>query len=201
MIWREKRTLLLIIGTLLFANAMFFFTYRVRYQARLDELDARREEAEHELAEARTARLSAERSLQSYRKVENDVQQIFNEHWSTQQKRLTAMIAEVKRLAVASSLQPAAYMFDRAEAKQSGPRRDIVGANEVGMSFAVQGTYAQVRRLINLLELSRQFVIVDRINLTASDEETLTLNLHLKTLFRDPHDQTAGTAAPTTNRL
>lgn len=200
MIWREKRTLLLVIGVLLAANAMFFLTYRVQYQSRLDDLETRREEAERELENARTARMNAERSLQAYRKVEQDVQQIFDQHWSTQQRRLTAMIAEVKRLAVASSLQPRAYMFDRTESKQTGPRRDVVGANEVGMSFSVQGNYAQVRRLINLLELSRQFVIVDRISLAAAEADRLTLNLHLKTLFRDDSAESMRPEA-TANRL
>src|SRR5438874_2592741 len=32
MIWREKRILLIVLGLLLAANTVFFFTYRVRYE-------------------------------------------------------------------------------------------------------------------------------------------------------------------------
>ena len=40
MIWREKRTLLFVLGAALLANAIFFFTYRVQYENRLRALDA-----------------------------------------------------------------------------------------------------------------------------------------------------------------
>lgn len=186
MIWHEKRLVLIVLGVLLAANTFFFFTYRVQYQSRLDALDSRLETAGRELEEARAARIRNERTLQSYRKSEADVMKVFNEHWSTQTERLTDLIVEVKRLAVASSLVPPTYSFDRGATKRvMTGRRDSLGASEVGVAFTVNGTYAQARRLINLLELSRQFVIIDEITLTAAEAQSLTLNLHIKTLFRD----------------
>jgi hypothetical protein len=188
MIWREKSTLLTVLGILLLANVIFFFTYRVQYQSRIESLDARLVTAKGELDRARLARVRADGTFQGYRQVEKDVQSVYNEHWSTQPARLTALIAEVKRLAAASNLAPPSYSFDTAQAKSeniAGRRSVFLGANEVGISFTVQGTYQQVRRLINLLELSRQFVIIDRISLATTENDQLTLNLHLKTLFRD----------------
>jgi hypothetical protein len=195
MIWREKRNLLIILGLLLAANVGFFLTYRVQYQARLDALDARMRTAEQTLASTRESRLKAEATLQSYKKVENDVLAVFDEHWSTQSRRLTVLIGEVKRLALASSLIPNTYSFTRGATEQvstvtSGRRRnETLGASEMRISFSVTGTYAQARRLINLLELSRQFVIIDGISLSSADAETLSLNLQLKTLFRDTQQQ------------
>jgi Tfp pilus assembly protein PilO len=187
MIWREKRNLLIVLAIVLAANTMFFFTYRVQYQSRLDTLDTRLAEVESELEQVRNSRIRAEQTLQSYRKVENDVLEVFNGHWSTEQERFTQLFSEVMRLAQASSLVPASYSFRRGEAKRisiGGPRQNL-GATEVGISFGVEGTYDQVRRLINLLELSRQFVIIERISLSASDAQVLKLNLQLKTIFRD----------------
>jgi Tfp pilus assembly protein PilO len=191
MIWKEKRILLVVLGLLLAANAVFFLTYRVQYQNRLDELDARMEKAETELQGVRDGRLRAEQELQSYAKVEEDVATIYDQHWSTQQQRLTAVIVEVKRLAAASGLVPPSYSFDKRKttAREEG-RAQSVGASEVGMAFAVEGTYAQARRLINLLELSRQFVIIDEIALTTAEDQTLSLTLHVKTLFRDRESET-----------
>ncbi|HYO79625.1 MAG TPA: GspMb/PilO family protein [Thermoanaerobaculia bacterium] len=192
MIWREKRILLIVLGVLLVANIAFFFTYRVQYQNRLDDLDASLEAAEKTLADARMQRAGIERRIQGYQKTEADIAEVFDQHWSTQSKRFTVMFGEIKQLAEASSLVPSSYSFDRdeADAKAAGMGRSAVreadlGATEVGMSFNVAGTYQQVRRLINLLELSRQFIIVDRISLSASDAERLSLTLHVKTLFRD----------------
>jgi len=188
MIWREKKTLLIILGLILLANTLFFFTYRVQYKSRLDALDERLDTAKRQLEQARTARLQAERTFQGYRQVEKDVLIVFNEHWSTQTERLTMMIAEVKRLALASNLVPESYSFARQKEKQIPGTRagtESLGAHEVQIRFDVKGSYEQVRRLINLLELSRQFVIIDGIGLNAADEGALNLSLDLKTMFRD----------------
>jgi uncharacterized protein YxeA len=187
MIWREKRVLLIILALVLAANTMFFFTYRVQYQTRIDTLDQRLAQVQAELDSAHAARVRAEQTFQSYRKVENDVLVVFNESWATQQARFTKLFSEVTRLAMASSLEPASYSFQRGEARRvsSGSKRETLGATEVSISFGVKGTYAQVRRLINLLELSRQFVIIESIGLTAAENDTLSLALKLKTIFRD----------------
>jgi Tfp pilus assembly protein PilO len=194
MIWREKRIPLLVLGVLLLANVVFFLTYRVQYQSRLDATDERLREVETELEKARTARAHAEQSLQAYRKVEEDVREVFDEHWSTQQRRLTLLIAEVKRLAKASNAVPQSYGFQQTEVKESDRGRGAaIGANEVGIGFSVTASYDQVRRLINLLELSQQFVIIDQISLSGTEGGNLNLNLHIKTIFRDENTNVANT--------
>ncbi|HJQ38368.1 MAG TPA: hypothetical protein VKB93_14620 [Thermoanaerobaculia bacterium] len=189
MIWRERRALLLILGLLLAANTIYFFTYRVRYQARLEDREADLTQKEAELEQARQARLTAERTYQSYKQIEHDVQQVFDEHWSTQTDRFTKLVGEVKRLTEASNMIPATVGFNSATVADTDAakrnRKAVIGAHEVSISFGVGGTYEQVRRLINLLELSRQFVIIDKISLGQREGQTLLLDLRLKTLFRD----------------
>jgi Flp pilus assembly protein TadB len=185
MIWREKQLLLAVLGILLIANLLYFFTYRVQFEARLQEYATRAEQSEARLEQAKAARMAEERQLAAYKKVQRDIQDVYDNRWSTEAARLAPLIAEVKRLAVVSQLVPQTYAFSH-----------IAGAPEastVGITFAVQGTYPQVRRLINLLELSQQFVIVDQIALSSGSEGVLTLNLHVKTLFRN-------TTAPATPR-
>lgn len=191
MIWREKRILLITLGVLLLANTIFFFTYRVQYVSRLEDLDARKEQTQAQLERARHARVTAEQQLAAYKKVQNDLQVLYNERWSTPVQRLTALIDEVKKLAAASHLEPPSYSFSNNETKSSAASgaRGSIGTTTVEIAFAVQGTYEQVRRLINLLELSDQFVIIDGISLATSgataNDKTLNLNIRLKTLFRD----------------
>lgn len=188
MIWKEKRVLLIVLGLLLAANTIYFFTYRVRYQSRLDDREAELTQKQQQLEQAHIARLRAERRFQSYQQIERDVNLVFDEHWATQTERLTPLIGEVKRLTAASNMTPPSYAFDRSQAvgvAASRRRAAPIGATEVGIAFGVEGTYEQMRRLINLLELSRQFVIIDRISLAAREGQTLSLTLHLKTLFRD----------------
>jgi len=182
MIWREKQVLLGILAVLLLANLVYFFTYRVQFQARLAEYSDRAHQAEAQLETARSARIASERQLAGYRKVQKDIQDVFNIRWSTQAVRLAPMITEVKKLAVVSQLVPQTYSFTNTTGTD---KTGALGASVVGINFTVQGTYPQVRRLINLLELSQQFVIVDQVSLNGG-ESILTMNLHLKTLFRTP---------------
>jgi hypothetical protein len=183
MIWREKRILLAILGLLLAANTIFFFTYRVRYEKRLEDLDDRRAQSEARLTQARSMRMAAERRVTAYHKAERDVRDVYEKQWSTEAQRLSALIVEVKRLTAASQLVTRSINYVRTPESQQ--KRGHVSAEVVAINFTVQGTYQQIRRLINLFELSRQFVIIDQISLTAAETQNLTLTLQLKTLFRD----------------
>src|SRR4051812_10215715 len=144
MIWREKRVLLIVLGLLLLANTIFFFTYRVQYVSRLQDLASRQEQARAQLEVAHNARITAEQQLAGYKKVQTDLQVLYNERWSTPPQRLTALIDEVKRLAAASHLQPPAYAFTAGESKSAaGSQKGSIGMTSVGIAFTVQGTYEQ----------------------------------------------------------
>ena len=187
MIWREHRVLLIVLAVLLVANAIFFFTYRVQYEARLKALDVRLQQSEDNLQRAHNKRLQAEQAEASYRKVQTDLQMLYNSSWATEPERLTRLYAEIKRLAAASGIvMPKTFSFARTEDKEM-QKTGGIGTVTVTISFTAQGTYQQLRRLINRLELSNQFVILDAINLgSGSSPDNLTLNVRLKTLFREP---------------
>jgi uncharacterized coiled-coil protein SlyX len=192
MIWRERRTLLIVLGVLLAANTIFFFTYRVQYEQRLRDLDTRVGQMEDRLKEVRGTRQLAERQYAAYRKVQKDIEEVYNVRWSTQSERLGPLISEVKRLAAASQLIPPTYSFT-----QTATKSDTTGTlntSVVSIAFAVQGNYQQIRRLVNLLELSPQFVIIDSIALRSATDQNLSLTLHVKTLFRDTTAPRGGTA-------
>lgn len=191
MIWREKRLLLIVLVVLLLANTFFFFTYRVQYQSRLESLDARLDQVKAQLQEGRRARMLAEQQLAAYRKVEQDVEQVFNERWSTQDERLTRLIGEVKRLSAAAGLVPKSIGYSRSDIR--GERPGTAGSTEVVITFSVSGTYQEIRRLINNLELSDQFVIIDQVSLSSAQGDELNLNLRIKTMFRDLTASVPGT--------
>ena len=185
MIWREKRILLIVLGLLFAANTVFFFTYRVRYEERLKDLDERLAQSEARLAQARQTRVTAERRVAAVHRTERDVRDVYDKQWSTESARLTALISEVEHLAAASQLIPPSKSFARTVTAPQTQKRGRVAAEVVGINFTVHGTYQQVRRLINLLELSRQFVIIDQITISTAENQQLTMTLQLKTLFRD----------------
>jgi Tfp pilus assembly protein PilO len=186
MIWREKRTLLIILAAILVANAVYFFTYRIQYENRLRSLDARRDEVNAQLQEAKRARSTAERQVAEYKKIQRDVDEVYEARWSTQAQRLTSIIAEVKGLAAASNLTPPTFSFSQTAPKSiTAGEKAYAAATQMGISFTVQGSYQQVRRLINSIEMSDQFLIIEQIGLSADSGDKLSMNLQLKTLFRD----------------
>jgi len=186
MIWREHRTLLIVLGALFVANAIFFFTYRVQYETRLQALDTRLKQTEDDLQRARNKRMAAEQQLASYNKAQADLENLYNRTWSTKAQRLTALINELKRMCVETQLDPKSIGFSRADDKDV-QKTGRPGMSVVTITFSVNGTYQQIRRLINRLELSNQFVIIDAIHLGGggSAQNNLTLDLRLKTIFRE----------------
>lgn len=186
MIWREKRLLLAILAVLLVANTIFFLTYRVQYERRLQALDERLHDTEGRLQHAQNVRLAAEQQLRSYNKVRTDLQTLYNERWATKPQRLTPLIEEIKRVAAKSQVAPPKTISFSQIEDHDAQRTGGVGTTTVIISFSVQGNYQQIRRLINSLELSDQFLIIDGINLAgAGSDANLTLNIRLKTLFRE----------------
>ncbi len=191
MMWRQHKYSLLVIAALLLGNIFFFFTYRVQYQSRLQDLENRKSEALGRLHDAQRSRASAEQQLASYDKIRADLQTLYNERWSTQQQRFALLFEEVKRLATASKFDPHSFAFSRSADSNDAARNEAAAAagnTVVSVAFTVEGTYDQMRRLINLLELSDQFVIIDGISLNGGSdaEKKLTMSIRLKTFFRDP---------------
>ena len=88
------------------------------------------------------------------------------------------IIAEIKDLCDRAGIPPTSLNYERqALDGQDVSRRTI--------TFAVIGSYAQLRQLINFLELSDSFLILDQIALRGDDIEgtPLRINLSLSTLF------------------
>lgn len=189
MIWREKQWILIGISALLLLNIIFFLTYRVRYQERISDLDARLATSETKLDQARKVRAVSEGKLRAYREVEKEIESVYSDRWSTPQLRLTRLLQEMSSLAVASQLIPKATSYSQSAQEV---RRESM-ATTMDINFSVQGTYQQARRLINLLELSDEFVIIRSIALSgaSADSNTISLSLQLQTLFRgDEHPAT-----------
>lgn len=180
MIWREKKWLLVSLGAFLLANLLYFVTYRIRYEERVADLDRRLEEAQDQLQKARSERAAAEQELLAYQDAVKDIEVVYADWWSTAERRLAPLIVEIRQLAARSDLRLRAINYDHTQQKSE------LGASFFGISFAVQGSYAQIRRLINLIEISRQFVVIDEISLSGdpAGSNPTQMNLRLKTLFR-----------------
>jgi len=192
MIWREKQRLLIPIALFLLVNIVFFLTYRVRYADRVNELHGRLEAAKESLQRAKTERKTRQAELAGYKDVVKTIDTIYNSWWSTPDQRLTRLILEVRSLTERSQLkEPPSTSYE-----PSAIQKKDFSTSTVGISFSVVGSYANVRKFINLLELSRQFLIIDQVAINNSGQvgssTPLQMTIHLKTVFSDRKADAAG---------
>lgn len=198
-IWRQR--LWIWVPALLFflANAVAFAVYTVGYGGRLDALDdtlAGQEQTLKNLAdEQRDARVMLER----VRTNDLQVEQLYAERLSTRSRRLTGTTAEVKSLAQKAGLVPRNFSYPEQEIEEFGLiRRSYV--------FNVQGTYAELRKFINLVEASRSFLAINELKLSGNQEgPELDISIQLSTLFTEGGEggedaATAATAEPPAGR-
>lgn len=112
------------------------------------------------------------------------IRMLYEERLSTQSERLTQSIAELRQLARQSGLVP-----DRV----SYPEQSLgdFGLIQKSFVFSVSGSYAELRRLINTLELTESFLTLEEIRLGGGNEgEELRISLRLSTLFTTETDPT-----------
>jgi hypothetical protein len=184
--WKERRVWIVTVFALLVLNTVFFFTYRVRYEQRVDEAHARLESAKEQLAIAKARRVDYQGQLAAHKAMVETIATVYDSWWSTPDKRLTKLIVEVKDLVGKAGLTVQSVSYS-----QPGGSSDVTKPMEI--VFGVQGSYMQLRQLINLLELSDQFLIIDSVSF-AGDQigGTISLNLRLRTLFKGEPQEKPG---------
>jgi hypothetical protein len=112
--------------------------------------------------------------------TEQGIEGFFAQRLSTEQERLTEVIAEIKDLAARAGLAPGAIRYER----ETISREDVV---ERTLVFDVTGSYSELRQLVNLLELSEYFLVLKEVSLRAADEsgQSLGIELQIAVLFTD----------------
>ena len=139
----------------------------------------RRQEA---LANWQEQRRTLEGQMAGIGTAQDGLRVFYGQRLATEEANLTKVIAEVKSLAAQAGLIPDAIRYE----KESMEEDELIRRT---LSFPVEGTYEQLRRLINFLELSESFLILEQIGLQGTEENTgglLRINLEIATLFAAP---------------
>lgn len=189
-IWRLRLWVWLPALLFFLANAVAFSVYRFGYADQVKSLEADLGEVQKQLQPLQLKRKELERRLQRAGAAEVAVRQLYDERFATRRQRLTAVTTEVKDLARKAGLNPRALSY---------PSQDIEDYGLVKRSFVfpVEGTYAELRQFLNLLELSDSFLTLEAISLgeASSDQgPELRINLTISTLFSSKGE--VETAAP-----
>ena len=164
----------------LLVNVALLSGYRLVLAGQAQLRDSRIDRAQASLIDATAERRRLEARLEEARSSREAIDQFFDERLSSENVRLTRILAEVRELATRAGLSPRSIKYGKEEIEDHGlVRRSI--------EFSVEGTYLEFRRFVNLLELTDSFLVLERVGLRGSDESgsNLRIALGVSTLFTD----------------
>ena len=190
-IWRQ-RVWIWVPALLFFLANAAFAVYELGYAGRIDSLDDTLKTQQTRIRDLGDKRKQMETMIARVRSNEAQVEQLYTDRLSTRRLRVTSVTDEVKKLAREAGLVPKAISYPEEEIQEYGLIRR-------SFNFSVQGTYAGLRKFVNLLEASHSFLSVDEASVAnSSDGPELRIDLSLSTLFaRDDQDELVATPAET----
>jgi hypothetical protein len=184
-IWRKRLWFWLPALVFFLANAAVFSVYRWGYAGQVQRLEEVLEERGKELQQIQQTRQKREGLYQRAQINEQRLADFYDERLATRRQRLTQVSGEVKSMAAKAGMVPKAITY---------PEADIEEFKLIKRSFvfSVEGTYAGLRRFINLLELSDSFLTLEEVTLTEGGQgPELRMNLKISTLFAKDADEPA----------
>jgi len=190
-LWRRRLWVWLPPAVALAAATFYLIVLERGVRSQGAALDARllTAQREHGAAQESVARL--ETLAAAAQATREQVERLKEEKFATEGGRFTSLIREIKQLAEHAGLDPRDIGYPEESYTDLGlVKRSFV--------FAVQGSYANLRAFLYLLEFSPSYVTVDQILVDElAGSKGLGVSLRLSTFFSAP-DLPAGAAAPAT---
>jgi Tfp pilus assembly protein PilO len=174
--WRRRIALWLPALVFFLAALGALLAYPLRFAGRAEVTQEELTEARQELAELGRQRQDIESRFSDITGTRRAVGHFYEERLSTESARLTRVIAEVKDLASRAGMQPQQISYPTEALEEFGLRRR-------SFVFQVDGSYADLRKFINLLELSDSFLTLEQVGLSGAAGGQLSIQLRLSTLF------------------
>lgn len=177
-IWRRRLGFWVPALAFFLANLALFSAYRLVYAGRVESLRGSLEQREERLADLQERSGELTRQVARARSSHLRMEELYRERLSTERSRFTAVAAEIRDLARRSGLEPAAMSYPTEEIEDYGLVKRY-------FTFNVEGTYGDLRRFVNFLELTRSFVTLEEVSLSGGEGPELKIRLSLSTLFAE----------------
>lgn len=177
-IWRLRLWVWLPALLFFLANATAYVVYRFGFADRVESLEASLTETQKSLETAAATRARLDRLIERSRRNDVEIARLYDERFATRSERLTRVTAEVKRLARTAGLNPLTISYGNEQIED-------YGLVKRSFAFSVDGTYLELRKFINLLELSESFLTLEEVTLAGEEAQgpELHIRLTLSTLF------------------
>lgn len=178
-IWRRRAALWLPALLFFLLNAAALVVYQARFAGRAEVTQDELQTAKRQLGVLEAQHRRVADQLETVRGTRSAIVDFYDQRLATESERLTQIIAEVKELASRAGLTPRNISYP------TQPLADY-GLHKRSFVFRVEGRYADLRKLINLLELSDSFLTLEEVSLSGSSGgNRLSIGLRLSTLFAE----------------
>ncbi|MEM6793585.1 MAG: hypothetical protein AAF725_06355 [Acidobacteriota bacterium] len=183
--WRERPLKWLVPLVFVVFNLLLLVFYQAFFSDRVVSLERIYEEQASDLEELRQEREKAERFTRALERQKEATGVLYEEYFGVEGERFTRMLRDIRTRARQAGMDPKSFAYPESPV-------EAYGLNRRNVNFAVEGTYEQLRRFINLLELTDQFVTLQSVTLgdaqgagQGSGEPRLKIRLSLSTLFQE----------------
>lgn len=178
-LWRPLLRLWLPPALFFVLNLAGYLAYELVISSSAAAREARFDRATSNLEELVEERRELDEFVASAVENNDGIREFYGRRLGAENERLTYVIAEIKKLARTAGLEPSSIRYTLERIAQ----QDLV---ERSLQFTVEGKYLELRRLINMLELSDSFIILNQVGLSENDDtgSVLRINLQLTTLFQ-----------------
>jgi len=160
--FRDRRVLLAVLLAVLAANAVVLLSYRTFYDERLQALLNEQAALESTRDEARRRADEAASSERRLFEMQEALTTFFSETLGTRQERLAPLLEEIYRTTRDAGLRPDAIGYSSVEEP---------GTNALTMTFAVNGPYGDVKKVLSGLERSPRFLVVEEVALSGGAQD------------------------------
>lgn len=180
--WRRRLRLWTVPLVFFTLNLAGFLVYRTVFSGNVETLQELVETAARDREAIARERETSIAYLERVARRRQAVERLYTDYFATEDERLTTAIREAKSLARQAGLTPKTINY---------PDTPLEGQDMVQQRivFPVEGTYEELRRFINFLELSEQFLTLEKVSLNDSRGDgpspVLSIQLELSTVFVD----------------
>jgi Tfp pilus assembly protein PilO len=181
MVWRRHLALWLIPLLALALGVAMLMVYRTSFAGRDERMATLAGEAAGKLEALQAQRRAVEGFVGRVASQEQAIDDMYGKQFATESERFTRFLREIRELARQAGLDPQSFNYPQTVLQEEGLVKRTV-------DFSVEGGYDELRRFINFLELSDQFVTIEQIAM--SGEGRLALRFSLSTIFvlEDPEN-------------
>lgn len=183
--WRHKPALWVVPLAFVVVNLLALVLFQTAFAGRVDALKRSYDRQAERLDRLRAESDRAENFVLQLESQLDAGDLLYEEYFSSEGARFLDVISQVKALAREAGMDPKRFAYPKDEVESYGLVRR-------GINFPVTGSYEQLRRFINLLELTDEFITLEEVQLGevkgargGRADPRLELRMRLSSIFID----------------